>query len=446
MTPLTVLSLLGVVSVWCWSQILALGDVRVSLGVFYGWYALAFAAYLAALWVVRRLEQTPGVSREISLRARLVPLGVIVLVAVAARLILLSTTPTLSDDIYRYHWDGRVQQAGIDPYALPPNDPALQFLRDDHFAAINFPHLRTIYPPLTELAFWLGASLGGTLTSQKVVFLSAELIMVLSLLVILVRRNQSPLWLVAYAWHPLAILEIAGSGHNDALGIALGWAGIAAWHVRSWGGCTLAWIGAFLSKFGSIIMAPWWWWRRAARGWLLVFLLASALPFAAYPTAVTALFESLSAMTIRVESNASLYLLLLGLLRHAVLVRVVATGAWLVFLLWWARRQEDPIRYIVGVVGVGVLVSPVLHPWYLLWLVPCFCFVRIPAFLALTGTVVLAYTVWPGYLAGGPWTIPLWARLAEYAPVFGLGIWGLGRCVWRSSFLPVTKPQGYATS
>lgn len=417
------LTVLGAGSIWCWSQIRALGDVRTSLGAFYGWYALAFAAYLAVLGLVRRTER----ARPLSPRWTHGSLALIGLVALLARLVLLGTTPTLSDDIYRYHWDGRVQQAGFDPYALPPNDPALRFLRDDHFAHLNFPHLRTIYPPLTELAFWLGASLGGTLTSQKVVFLSAELIMVLSLLVILRCRNQSPLWVVAYAWHPLTILEIAGSGHNDALGIALGWAGIAAWHVRSWGGCTLAWIGAFLSKFGSIIMAPWWWWRRAARGWLVVFLLGSALPFAAYPKAVTALIDSLSAMTGRVESNASLYLLLMGLLRHAVLVRVVATGAWLVFLLWWARRQEDPIRYIVGVAGVGVLVSPVLHPWYLLWLVPCFCFVRVPAFLALTGTVVLAYTVWPAYLAGGPWTIPLWARLAEYAPVFGLGMWELRR-------------------
>jgi len=436
-----------------------------SLGAFYGWYVLAFAAYLAALGLVRSTERHP-----LSPRGRRVSVALIGLVAILARLVLLGTTPTLSDDIYRYHWDGRVQQAGIDPYALPPNDPALRFLRDDHFAHLNFPHLRTIYPPLTELAFWLGASLertwspawlwwagrhperprhgGGVegLTSQKAVFLSAELTMVLSLLVILVRRRQSPLWVVAYAWHPLTILEIAGSGHNDALGIALGWAGIAAWHVRSWGGCTLAWIGAFLSKFGSIIMAPWWWWRRAARGWLVVFLLASALPFAAYPTAVTALFESLSAMTGRVESNASLYLLLVGLFRHAVLVRLIATGVWLVFLLWWARRQDDPIRYIVGVAGVGVLVSPVLHPWYLLWLVPCFCFVRVPAFLALSGTVVLAYTVWPAYLAGGPWTMPLWARLAEYVPVFGLGMWGLGRCVWRSLSLPGTKPQPSATS
>jgi hypothetical protein len=402
---------------------------------------LAFAVYLAALGLVRSTERHP-----LSRRWTQVSFTFIGLVALLARLVLLGTTPTLSDDIYRYHWDGRVQQAGFDPYALPPNDPALQFLRDDHFAAINFPHLRTLYPPLTELAFWLGSSLGGTLTSQKVVFLSAELILGLSLLVILVRRHQSPLWVVAYAWHPLTMLEIAGSGHNDALGIALGWAGIAAWHARSWGGCALAWIGAFLSKFGSIIMAPWWWWRRAARGWLIVFLLGSALPFAAYPKAVTAFVESLSAMTGRVESNASLYLLLVGLLRHAVLVRLVAAGVWLAFLLWWARRLEDPIRYIVGVAGVGVLVSPVLHPWYLLWLVPCLCFVRIPAVLALTGTVVLAYTVWPGYLAGGPWTVPLWARLAEYVPVFGLGMWGLGRCVRRSLFLPGTKPQGCATS
>ena len=67
--------------------------------------------------------------------------------------------------------------------------------------------------------------------------------------------------------------------------------------------------------------------------------------------------------------------------------------------------------------AAAALLSPVLHPWYLLWLIPSFCFWRPAALVALTGTVVLAYTVWPGYLAGAGWLLPSWARVAEYAPV-----------------------------
>ena len=413
------LALCGGFLLGCWWQIRALGDVRGHLGIFYGWFAAAFVLYLAALWRVRRAET--GAAR------RLPALGVVAVVAVLARLMVLGGTPTLSDDIYRYRWDGRVQLAGIDPYRYSPNHPALSFLRDADFPRINFPHLRTVYPPLMELAFRAGASRGGTLTSQKAVFACAELLIVLALLALLRARGQSLLWVAAYAWHPLVILELAGSGHNDALGIACLWLGIAAWEARAWLGVTLGWSTAFLSKFASAILLPWWWFRREARGWLVACAILAAVPLALHPSLLTALVESLSAMTARFESNASLYLPLAWLTRSAALARVLAVGLWAGFVLWWARRQADPVRFVLGGFGAAALLSPVLHPWYLVWLVPCFCFRRVPFLIALTGTVVLSYAVWPGYLAGRPWAIPVWAHVLEYVPVVLLGLWEVRR-------------------
>ncbi|MBI3021416.1 MAG: hypothetical protein HYY59_05415, partial [Candidatus Omnitrophica bacterium] len=109
--------LFGTLSLLAWWQIRSLGDVRSSLAAFYGWFALAFGVYLAAIWLVR-LTAHPHPSA-------LLPIGTVALVAVLARLFALGMTPTLSNDLYRYRWDGRVQLAGIDPYAYPPNDPAL---------------------------------------------------------------------------------------------------------------------------------------------------------------------------------------------------------------------------------------------------------------------------------------------------------------------------------
>ena len=105
--------------------------------------------------------------------------------------------------------------------------------------------------------------------------------------------------------------------------------------------------------------------------------------------------------------------------------RVLALAVGAAFLVWWARRQADPVRYLMGVLTVAALLSPVLHPWYLVWLIPCLCFYRPAPVVALTGFVVLAYTVWPGRLADGRWVIPVWARTLEYAPVFLLGLWEL---------------------
>ena len=128
------LAILGALEVWCWWRIRLLGDVRVHLGKFYGWFATVFVFYLLSLWLVHRVEKIGDVSiRHSPLADRSVPvlgLGSVLLVAVLARLVLLDAPPTLSDDIYRYRWDGRVQLAGVDPYAYPPNHPTLASLRD----------------------------------------------------------------------------------------------------------------------------------------------------------------------------------------------------------------------------------------------------------------------------------------------------------------------------
>ena len=59
-------------------------------------------------------------------------LVVILATAVLLRLIALAAPVYLSDDIYRYIWDGRVQAAGINPYRYIPTDTHLAPLRDQH--------------------------------------------------------------------------------------------------------------------------------------------------------------------------------------------------------------------------------------------------------------------------------------------------------------------------
>ena len=417
------MSVLGALTVGCWWAIRFLGDARHHLATFYGWFGAAFVLYLTALWCVRTAVQRP---RSVAQSAILV--GFILLVGVTSRLLLLGTTPTLSDDIYRYRWDGRVQQTGIDPYRYPPNAPELAVLRDEQDAHINFPHLRTVYPPLTQLAFRLGAAIDDSLISQKLVFVSVELLLLVGLLVILWCRGQSLLWVVAYAWHPLPILEIAGSGHNDALGIAMLWLGVAAWELRRYGAAAFGWALAFLSKYATVILVPWWWFRRVGRSQLGFFLALSVVPLLAHPTVLTAVAGSLGTMSTRFGSNGSVHPVLALALGSSLVARLICTAAWVVFTWWWARREEDAVRYLLGVMSVGAILSPVLHPWYLVWLTPAFCFWRPWPVVALTGTVVLAYMVWPGRLVTGVWGIPVWAHILEYAPVAVLGLWEVWRC------------------
>lgn len=432
--------LLGAVSFACWRRIALLGDLRTNLPSFYLWYAIAFGGYLTALWLLNRRRQ---------LLARWqshLMLGIILLAAAAFRLVMLPTTPSLSDDIYRYVWDGRVQQAGIDPYAYPPDAAELSSFRNEDWRRINFPHLRTIYPPLAEKTFLLGAWLGSSVIHQKMVMVGLEFFAIAGILLVLYQRRLSPLWIIAYAWHPLAVLEIAGSGHNDIIGVVWIWLGIALWGNRRLMGSSMAWALAFLSKYATIVLVPWWWMRAVSKRWLILFAFIVAAPLACCPKVVSALWSSLSTMAGRFESNSSFYVLLALILGNPSLARIMVIAAWIASVLWLARREEDPARFLLGSLLAAALLSPVLHPWYVVWLIPFLCLRRSLVVLVLTGVVVLAYTVWPGYLAGGSWHLPLWAHATEYACVFVAAMMSMRSWLSRLSFLPATKLKRLAAS
>src|SRR5262249_39941158 len=88
--------------------------------------------------------------------------------------------------------------------------------------------LPAIYPPLTQAALALGALGGGSPQAMKGVFVAADLGLVLALLLLLRRRGEPPSRAVVYAWNPLVVMEVAGSGHNDPLAIVLLLASTAA--------------------------------------------------------------------------------------------------------------------------------------------------------------------------------------------------------------------------
>src|SRR5437899_7953621 len=102
----------------------------------------------------------------IKARAARSTLLIVIVFATLFRLSLLFSPPYLSDDIYRYVWDGRVQAAGINPYRYLPADSALVQLRDDKtYPRINRKdYARTIYPPVAEAIFFLTTRISETVT------------------------------------------------------------------------------------------------------------------------------------------------------------------------------------------------------------------------------------------------------------------------------------------
>ncbi|MBI5185345.1 MAG: hypothetical protein HZA01_06415 [Nitrospinae bacterium] len=122
-----------------------LGNLRQNIPIFLAFYFFAFAAYALSIpvWTGKLGRENPSRFPAVFCTA----------CALAFRLTLLFAEPSLSDDIYRYMWDGRVQSHGLNPYSHPPEAKELELLRDKYYEGVNHKEVRTIYPPFAQVFF-----------------------------------------------------------------------------------------------------------------------------------------------------------------------------------------------------------------------------------------------------------------------------------------------------
>jgi hypothetical protein len=161
-----------------------------------------------------------------------------------------------------------------------------------------------------------------------------------------------------------------------------------------------------------------------ARGPVLAATAAGSLVLLALFYAGASPLGSLGAFAVRFEFNGSVYQV--AALALAPRTARVVLGLLLLGVLGvlWRRRIDAETAAFVWIGGL-LLASPIVHPWYLTWLVPFFAWRTAPWAMTWTGTVFLAYAVLPRWLAEGVWHLPVWALWMEYGTV--AGVW----LVWR---------------
>ena len=175
--------------------------------VFVACTALAGIAYLRTLWLLGRFA---GGSNRV--------LALCLVLAAVWRVPLLLNPPTLSTDVYRYVWDGRIQRLGYDPYIVVPGNSALRHLHTAETLLMNHPDVPTPYPAAAELFFRAVMMVDDSARALKSAIFLCDAALVAVLLWWLVASHRSPWWVLAYAWNPLIALEGAGNGHVDLLG------------------------------------------------------------------------------------------------------------------------------------------------------------------------------------------------------------------------------------
>ncbi|HEY4425316.1 MAG TPA: glycosyltransferase family 87 protein [Pyrinomonadaceae bacterium] len=351
------------------------------------------AIYLLAAWIVVRARSSNST------------LLIAIAFAIVFRLSILFAPPYLSDDIYRYVWDGRVQAAGINPYRYIPAAPELAHLRDETiYPKINRKDwAHTIYPPVAQVVFFLTTRISESVTWMKATMLLFELVTfwaVAQLLALLGRPRQ---FLLMYAWHPLVVWEFAGSGHVDAISIAFIALAFLAWQRKSDLGVGFALACATLVKLFPVVLAP-----AMLKRWRIAPVLATTIiaGYLAYlSVGPAAVFGSLPGYTqerglLRGQQFYALSLAhkvfgfdLPGLAYIvAVLLVMSAIGLWVLL----KGRSEDYLKHaMVLATATTVLFAPHFS-WYFCWLVLFLCFIPRLSIFYLTIASLLLYTTWLG--------------------------------------------------
>jgi len=409
-----------------------------------------FVVYLAA---VRDVLREPGARRTVGSGAgvrRDASFPLILAMAGVFRLTFLAAPPVLSQDLYRYLWDGRVTLAGGNPYLETPaaarrSGPAA----DADLARIDHADVPTIYPPAAQGLFAAGAALGGVL-GIRLLLIAADLLVAALLASLLRSRDLPPSRALIYAWNPLAVTETAWSGHLEPAAILFVLLAARAIIQKRDARAALALTaGGLVKLFPLVLFAPF---ARSIRGRVLILapllLAAACLPFSA---AGARAFAGLHVYADRWLGNESLFALVLaaierldptpalkgalawtrshipgteGLDRLYACVYpidlakgVCGLAVLAVAIVLW-RRRVDPLRGAFVLTGAVLLLSPTAHPWYFLWVLPWLCLFPSLPFLLLTGLVALSYVNLgaPGR-AAEPYP---WIRLVEYGPFYVL--------------------------
>lgn len=370
------------------------------------WSAVSAATVLALLRLPTRLA-----------------VGLLVTAAVLVRLAALSDKAPLSNDLYRYAWDGTVQSSGTDPYRYPPLAPELAPLRDvdgmawvwpperragKHPTRINRPDVRTIYPPVAEAWFWLEhqvVPLDARDRGYEGVGLVLDLAVLAALLALLRASGGDPRRAAVYALAPLPVLEAVQNAHVDALGVLLVLGALALERRgRTLPAAAVLALAALVKVYPGVLLV-----LLVRRRPVGVVVVAGAVSVLAYLPHVLAVgldvVGYLPGYLAEERYGSGTRYLLVGLLGVRGTAATVVVALALAVLLGWALRTarspaDAGARLLTGVL---LLATPV-QPWYALLLV---------ALVALSGW-------WPG-LAVAAAGYPLFFATILDGPAVPLG-------------------------
>lgn len=349
--------------------------------------------------------------------------------SVVYRTVLLVSIPALSDDFYRFIWDGRLLDAGYHPFAQVPSwymaqSPPVPGLDAALYEKLNSKETFTIYPPFAQWIFWLSVRLStgsvfGSMLVMKLIIFGFEVGTILLMRRLLRHFHLPASNLLFYALNPLVILEVTGNLHFEGIMIFFLMLAIHFLVRKRLVLSSMSYALSICTKLIPLLFLPLLFrqlgGKKASGYWVFtaVFTLILFLPLL-NADIIAGMATSLGYYFQRFEFNASLYYLVrsLGYLVFGFNIiqyagPVLAVGATVIILTISFRLSASAIgrdidtntfEVMLWCMLVYLLSTAILHPWYILTLLAISLFTPYRFPVLWTGLIFLTYA---GYSSTG---------------------------------------------
>ncbi len=389
--------LIGISAFFIFSILCAFGIDREQFGMLFTLYTLLFGAYLYLLKFSSSLRFSN-----------------ILVLAILFRLPFLFSTPELSDDVYRFIWDGRLMSEQINPYEFSPTDlpdeMKLKIDRDGElFSRLNSKQYYSVYTPLNQGLFWIvdllsTSRLKSSIFWYHLIYILVDVMAIVLMQKILLQLSMPRSRIMWYAFNPLLIIEATGNLHVEGLVLCFLLAALAFFRNKF---AALFFYAAALLKLVPIIFTPLALLSRNWRHYVLVGIAPVLILLSLFLFSGDAGFwKSLQLYFSNFEFNASLYYVLRSIgfaIKGYNMIHIIGPSLAISFfitaiLIVLYKRQPLELKTVIQraswIILAYLLMSTTVHPWYL---------------IPLLGITILA-----GYRFGVIWSYLIFLSYSHY--------------------------------
>ncbi|MEL0644099.1 polyprenol phosphomannose-dependent alpha 1,6 mannosyltransferase MptB [Olleya sp. Ti.3.14] len=380
----------------------------------------------------------------------------LIAIAIISRLIFLIAIPNLSQDFYRFIWDGRMILQGFNPYLntpasfIPsgnyPIDQAQQLVTG--MQALNASHYSN-YPPINQLLFTLAnlfstSSILGSVIGLRLIIIAADIGTLYFGAKLLQRLSLSPNKIFWYILNPFIIIELTGNLHFEGVMLFFLILSLYLLHKNKWQWAAVVFALSISTKLVPLLFLPLFvkWFRvkedhtkidfKKLIWFYLIIGISTLVLFAPF---FSSEFVNNYSKTVGLwfgdfEFNASIYYiarevgyLITGYNQIAIIGKIlpiiIFTSIWYIALTRQNQNFVTLIKSMLIAFTVYLLLSTTVHPWYIASILLLSIFTNYKYPLIWSFIIIISYLAY----ANADNTENLWIIGFEYLMVFTALLW-----------------------